>query len=148
MVEIGFNAGHSALLLLHTLDPSAEMRVFDLNNHSYAQVAFKYLASHYPQLREMIVGNSTITLPEYVKARPEELQSYDIVHVDGGHQKDVVYSDVFYADLLLKSGGVMILDDTNIEYIMSMIERLLQRGYRFLYQVPTYGYTHCFLEKP
>jgi hypothetical protein len=148
VAEIGFNAGHSALLILHCLQPGAEMRVFDLNNHSYSPPAFKYLAGKYPQLREMIVGDSTVTLPEYMKQRPEEAGSYDIVHVDGGHQKDVVYSDVFYADILLKSGGVMILDDTNIDYIESMIDRLLQRGYKFLYQVPTYGYTHCFLEKP
>ena len=148
IAEIGMNAGHSALLLLQGLSPTAEMRVFDLNNHKYTETAFKYLCTQYPQLKEMIVGDSTKTLPEYIKERPHEKGTYDLIHVDGGHQKEIVYSDVFYTDILLKSGGVMILDDTNIDYIQDLIERLLKKGYTFLHQLPTFGYMHCFLVKP
>lgn len=148
VAEIGMNAGHSMLLLLHKLSPNAEVRVFDLNNHSYTKKAFEYLCSHYPQLKEMVVGDSTVTMREFIKVRPEEKETYDLIHVDGGHEKAIVDSDVFYADILLKSGGVMILDDTNIKYIQDLIERLLRRGYTFLHQLPTFGYMHCFLVKP
>lgn len=148
IAEIGFNAGHSALLILHSLSPTSEMRIFDLNNHGYSTKAFQYLSQHYSQLKEMIIGDSMKSLPEYIAKRPEEKGSYDIIHVDGGHQRDIVYSDAFYADLLLKPGGVMILDDTNIEYIQNLIDRLLKKGYTFLYQIPTFGYMHCFLQKP
>jgi hypothetical protein len=148
VAEIGINAGHSALLILHSLQPTAQLHIFDLNNHKYSRKAFEYLAAQYPQLREMVVGDSTVSLPQFIKVRPEEVGTYDIIHVDGGHQQEVVYSDVFYADLLLKSGGVMILDDTNIPYIQTMIERMLKKGYTFLHQLPTFGYMHCFLVKP
>ena len=148
VAEIGLNAGHSALLILHCLEPTAELRIFDLNNHTYSRKAFEYLASQYNQLKEMVIGDSTVTLPDYIRTRPEELGTYDIIHVDGGHQKDIVYNDVFYTDLLLKSGGVMIVDDTNIPYIQEVVERMLKKGYTFLHQLPTFGYMHCFLVKP
>ena len=146
--EIGLNAGHSALLILHSMQPDTEFIVFDLNNHKYSKKAFEYLSSQYPQVREMIVGDSTLTLPQYVKERTDQIGTYDIIHVDGGHSQDIVISDIFFTDILLKSGGIMILDDTNIPHIQNTIERLLRKGYTFLHQLPTFGYMHCFLVKP
>lgn len=148
VAEIGLNAGHSALLILHAMQPGTEFIVFDLNNHNYSRKAFEYLGSQYSQVRQMIVGDSTLTLPQFVKERPEEIGTFDIIHVDGGHSQDIATSDVFFTDILLKSGGIMILDDTNIPHIQNIIERLLKKGYTFLHQLPTFGYMHCFLLKP
>jgi hypothetical protein len=130
------------------MQPDTEFRVFDLNNHMYSKKAFEYLGSQYPQVREMIVGDSTLTLPQYIKDRPDQIGTYDIIHVDGGHSQDIVISDIFFTDMLLKSGGIMIIDDTNIPHIQNTIERLLRKGYTFLHQLPTFGYMHCFLVKP
>lgn len=97
---------------------------------------------------ELITGDSRSTMSDFLRSRPSELGTYDIVHVDGGHQLDVVQSDVKHALSLLKTGGVMILDDTNIPYIDHLGDDLVRRGVvseRFGY--PTELYKHRIFTK-
>ena len=147
MIEIGFNAGHSAAVFLSVLPKDGSILFFDLNDHTYANPCYAYMKNKYPQVKDFMAGDSKITLPTYINNHSEELGTYDCIHVDGGHQEDVVLSDIFYSDKLLKVGGIMILDDTQLKPIENQISNLLESGYVFLYQIPTYGFSHVALMK-
>lgn len=147
MAEIGFNAGHSAAVFLSVLPKDGSAIFFDLNDHKYALPCYEYLKSKYPQINGFIPGDSRQTIPNYIDHHPEEVGTYDLIHVDGGHSDDIVASDIFYSDKLLKSGGIMILDDTQLKCIENQIFLLLQNGYSFVYQIPTYGFSHVCLMK-
>jgi predicted O-methyltransferase YrrM len=43
-----------------------------------------------------------------------EGKKYDLILIDGWHSFDFVMVDVFYADLLLRDGGILILDDVEM----------------------------------
>ena len=148
MIEIGFNAGHSASIFLHALPKDSIFLPFDLCEHSYTKECHEYLKSKHPQLQSIIEGDSTITLPQFIRTNPSEVGTYDVVHVDGGHSQAVCISDLNGAHLLLKSGGVLILDDTSIPEITAVIPAILNLGYRMLFQIPTLMYSHILFEKP
>ena len=148
MIEIGFNAGHSASIFLHALPKDSIFLPFDLCEHSYTKECHNYLQTKYPQLHPMMEGDSMKTLPAFINQHPSEIGTYDVVHVDGGHSQEVCISDLNGAHLLLKPGGILILDDTFIPEIMAIIPSLLNLGYRMLFQIPTIKYPHILFEKP
>jgi hypothetical protein len=69
------------------------------------------------------------------------------VHVDGGHYGDTPMSDLFYADKLLRVGGVLILDDTQNKEIVQLIPFLLSKGYMVVTQIPTFCLSHALFQK-
>jgi len=148
MIEIGFNGGHSAVLFLSVLPQDGEICFFDLNKHSYVEPCYSYLKSKFPQMKELISGDSRKTLPKYIQENPDEVGKYDCVHVDGGHTLETVLSDIAHSDILLKNRGIMILDDMQTDFMSDIIKQMLDlKYYTFIYQIPTYIYPHCCLMK-
>lgn len=147
MIEIGFNGGHSAVIFLSALPKDGEIVFFDLNDHTYAKPCFNLLQSNFPQVKKFIEGDSRKTMKDFIEAHPEEKGTFDCIHVDGGHSAEIAYSDVVNSHVLLKSGGILILDDTQLKDIENLIPGLLQAGYTFVYQIPTYGFSHVCLMK-
>ena len=124
IAEIGLNAGHSAVLL--TLAQStSELVFFDLCEHPYVRDCFAYLQSAFRNKMQLIDGDSRKTLPLYSSMHMSE---FDLVHVDGGHQKEVFSNDLVYAIQILKVGGILIADDTNIDYISELLEAKVHAG--------------------
>ena len=70
MIEIGFNAGHSATVFLHALQKDSIFLSFHICEHPYTKECFQYLQSKYPQLKNMIEGDSTVTLPKFIEENP------------------------------------------------------------------------------
>lgn len=148
MAEIGFNAGHSAAVFLSVLPQEGSIIFFDLNDHKYASPCYNYLKSKYSQVKDFIPGDSRETVPTYIQNHPEETGTFDCIHVDGGHDINMVVSDINNSHKLLRPGGIMIIDDTQLKHIEIQIPILLTNGYSFLYQIPTYGYSHvCMMKK-
>src|SRR3569833_340209 len=56
---------------------------------------------------EVVKGFSTYELPRMLEAQ----RQFDLIYVDGSHAAWSVYVDLCYAAAVLKTGGVMILDD-------------------------------------
>jgi hypothetical protein len=148
MLEIGFNAGHSSIVFLEAMRRDGEYISFDLGEHPYSRPCFDYLQTQYPQRKEYIMGDSRKTLPEFLFTHPEYVESFDCVHIDGGHSEDVFVSDIQYAHVCLKSKGILILDDTQLPEISQRIPILLSNGYSFVNQIPTFGFSHIILQKP
>lgn len=147
MIEIGFNAGHSSAVFLSVLPKDGSILFFDLNDHKYAKPCYNFMKENFPQVKDFIAGDSRETMRKYIEENPQEQGSYDCVHVDGGHSEEVALSDVNYSNILLKKGGILILDDTQLKPIENIIPALLQNNYTFLYQIPTYGFSHVCLMK-
>lgn len=149
MCEIGFNAGHSTLLLL-LQSRAKEMLIFDICLHKYTMPCFEYIKNTFSDKvnMTMIQGDSIITMPEWIWSHPEEIETYDVVHVDGGHTDECIYSDMFNATRLLKNGGILVVDDTNFPGINNQVEIYIKTGYyKEIELLQTYTYPHRILQK-
>ena len=145
--EIGFNAGHSAMLLLMGRDKTElDFTIFDIGWHPYTKPCVEYITSKYSHVKfTYIEGDSTKTVPLWLDGNEA---SYDVVHVDGGHNEHCVSNDMKNADRLLKSGGLMIVDDTYDAIINSYVELYIStRGYSEVELMKTQGYTHRIIMK-
>jgi hypothetical protein len=148
--EIGFNAGHSALLmLLGKRDSPFEFTVFDIGEHMYVRPCMQYISKIFPKTSfAYYEGDSTKILPAIIQSKPEMCESYDVVHVDGGHQEEIVVSDLFHAAKLLRKGGYLIVDDTNISYIDALVNKYISTGYfQEVDSLRTVGYQHRILQR-
>ena len=143
--EIGFNAGHSAMLLL-LASSATTFTVFDIGHHRYTQTCLNYIEHIFPHVAfEYIVGDSTRTMPTQMDGR---IQTYDLVHVDGGHSEFCATSDMKHADILLKPGGIMVVDDTDAPQINGLVETYLASGkYEVVDVLKTFGYPHRIIRK-
>jgi hypothetical protein len=148
--EIGFNAGHSALLFsLPNQDKEIEFTVFDLCEHSYTKPCFGYLKNKFASFKfELIEGDSLVKIPKFLEEHPEVIGTYDVVHVDGGHTEECAYNDFIHAFKMVRIGGLIIVDDTNISYIDTLCEKAIQSG-KFIEIdcLPTFGYQHRILQR-
>jgi len=129
--EIGFNAGHSTFLILlgKELKNSLVYTIFDIAEHSYTKPCFSYIQKKFPDIKfEFIEGDSTIKMPEYIDKNSSVVASYDIIHLDGGHDETYILSDMKYSDILLKVGGLLIVDDTNVPHINKCVDSYIQLG--------------------
>jgi hypothetical protein len=148
--EIGFNAGHSALLfLLGRIREPVTYTVFDIGQHTYTVPCLNYMKTAFPFARfEYIEGDSTVTLPNWVSTNKADLATYGLVHVDGGQSKECIISDMKYADILVKSNGVIIVNNTNINYINDIVDTYIDsEDYAELTILPVKGCTHRVLHK-
>jgi hypothetical protein len=146
--EIGFNAGHSTLLMLLGRDKSpVEFTIFDIAEHAYTKPCFEYIQSKFQHVRfEFIEGDSTVSIPKWIESTRPEL--YDLVHVDGGHSEHCINNDMKNADVLVKGGGIVIIDDTNCEHINKCVDSYLSTGnYIELNVLKTKGYPHRIIRK-
>ena len=150
LCEIGFNAGHSALLLLSECpNPDISFTIFDIGAHSYTRPCINYIYTKYPHTNLTYVeGDSLLTLPSFLQTKSEECGTYDVVHVDGGHSLECITSDFACATKLVRPGGIVIVDDTNVDYIQETVDTAIQAGvYTEIDCFPTVGYQHRLLRK-
>jgi predicted O-methyltransferase YrrM len=144
--EIGFNAGHSALLMLLMRDMTpTDFLIFDIGEHKYMRPAFEYLNSVFPHVRfTLVVGDSTKTIPQWITNHPEEVGTYDVVHVDGGHSFDCITNDSRNSLQLAGHGSLLIYDDVYIGYINNVVDQVIATNQcrEWALSLPTEGYTH------
>lgn len=148
--EIGFNAGHSAMLfLLGKHNTSLNFTIFDIGHHSYTKPCLEYIESKFKNINfEYIEGDSTIMMPLWIKNNKTLIWTYDVVHVDGGHSEHCISNDIKNADLLVKTNGIIIIDDTNDPNINRYVDIYISSGnYIELNVLKTYGYLHRIIKK-
>ena len=128
IMEIGINACHSLVIMLLE-NPTAEYLLFDLNNHRYTEPALDYVRSAFPAAKLTVVfGDSVQTIPEYLAQHPEERNTYDLCHLDGGHTEDVFAHDFANVRSLVQTDGCVIFDDSDLPAIGSFIQRHCEDG--------------------
>lgn len=103
VLEIGFNAGHSAeLFLKHS---SVNVVSFDIGTHAYVAVGKQFLDSTYPERHQLVLGNSTATIPEY------QGEAFDLIFVDGGHDYATAIADLRNCQPLAHNNTIVLIDD-------------------------------------
>lgn len=149
--EIGFNAGHSTMLLLLSKPKNVELDfvVFDIGHHAYTRSTFYYMRSKYPNIRfRYEEGDSTVVMPRWIAYNPAERGTYDVVHVDGGHSEHCIRHDMMNGVQLARVGGIVIIDDTNDPIINSVVNEYISTGkYAEINILPSYGYPHRMIQK-
>jgi predicted O-methyltransferase YrrM len=108
VMEIGFNAGHSAEVFLKN-NPTLMLTSFDIGIHQYVKHAKKYIDDTYPNRHTLILGDSTISIPKYINNTDKK---YDIIFIDGGHEYDIAKADLNNCMKLAHKDTIVILDDT------------------------------------
>ena len=108
--ETGFNLGHSSFNYL-TANRHAVVHSFDLGIHQYAHRMSEYLRSEFPSRFFVHFGDSTQTVPEFVRARPHH--RCDFIYVDGGHTYPVAMADLLNLAAManVEAGNVIMFDD-------------------------------------
>jgi len=144
IVEIGFNAGHSALLLLLGNNTS-KITIFDICMHDYTLECFDYLNTVFPNRLELIVGNSLETVPEYYLKNKDK--KFDLIHLDGFHEPNHVKKD--FMNIKKMGSNIIILDDDNLPYLNTLHNDLLKYENielcidPFLYESKIYTHKIC-----
>ncbi len=109
MMEIGFNAGHSAEVFLQN-NNELTLTSFDLGNHDYVTPAKEYIDATYPNRHTLILGDSRITVPIYLQNN--KAVKFDIIFIDGGHDYEIAKADMENCFHLAHKDTIVILDDT------------------------------------
>lgn len=108
IMEIGFNAGHSANAIL-SANPNATLLSFDLGIYRTVPIAKEYMDHHYPNRHTLILGDSQITVPKYVADHPQD--KFDMIFIDGGHNEPIPMNDLINCMPLAHKDTILILDD-------------------------------------
>jgi len=110
--ETGFNGGSSAFIWL-TNPYVKKVYSFDLmekeEKKNFKFVAKDYLQTTFPGKLEVIEGDSTISVPKFVKENPHV--KCDLVLADGGHGGDIPYHDLNNLSQISHSGTLVLVDD-------------------------------------
>ena len=108
-LEIGFAFGISAFYILSnknstliSIDPNQITQWKSMGSKLIK--SFKFNKRH-----KLIVKKSYEALPELLKKHGEG--SFDFIFIDGWHTFDYTLVDFFYSNLLLKIGGIIVIDD-------------------------------------
>jgi hypothetical protein len=136
IMEIGFNAGHSALIYLMANDTS-KIQFFDISCHKYAKLCFEYLDKEFPGRLSIVWGDSNVILPNFYTHI-----KYDLVHIDGGHELQIAVNDIVNTKKYCKPDTVVIFDDTNMEYLYDVIRKFMNVKYISHYHLPYYTIHH------
>lgn len=86
--EIGFNAGHSSTFFL---EAGMVVISLDVGVHDYIHFAKEFIDEQYPRKHRLIIGDSTVKLPEIIKT---EKLTTDLIFIDGGHDFDIAMADL------------------------------------------------------
>jgi predicted O-methyltransferase YrrM len=109
VMEIGFNAGHSAEVFLRN-NKQLTLTSFDLGGHDYVSHAKKYIDVTYPNRHTLILGDSMVTIPIYLKNNKDT--KFDLIFIDGGHDYNIAKTDMENCFHLAHKDTIIALDDT------------------------------------
>lgn len=109
ILEIGFNAGHSAEVFL-SADGSTHLLSFDLGHVPAVNVGKAFIDVNYPRRHTLIIGDSTISVPAFAQLYSEV--KFDLIFVDGGHQYEVAKADIENCMKLADARTIVAVDDT------------------------------------
>jgi predicted O-methyltransferase YrrM len=125
VMEIGFNAGHSADIFLKN-NATLRLTSFDLGTNEYVLTGKKYIDEMYPNRHTLILGDSTITVPQYNG-------NFDVIFIDGGHEYDVAKKDIENCMRFAHKDTIVMVDDT-----------IYTEGWEASYTIgPTKAWTEC-----
>jgi hypothetical protein len=132
-MEIGFNSGFSALLMLIS-NPNIHIDCFDLGEH-------KYTIPCYNKIKEFFGDRINITIGDSCKTLPFINEKYQLIHIDGGHDTHVACSDIVNSMRLSEPKTILIMDDYDSPHLQHVWDKFvstynLKPLYINLYRAP------------
>ena len=112
VMEIGFNAGFSTLLMLLS-NPNINITCFDLGEHKYTMSCYNKMKETFGNRINIIIGDSTKTLPNIN-------DKYELIHIDGGHSTEVANSDIVNSYRLSNEGTILIMNDYDFSNLQNL----------------------------
>jgi predicted O-methyltransferase YrrM len=120
--EVGINAGHSLVLMLEQ-NNEAEYFLFDLNNHKYTEPCLEFISKQFPNTKiKKYFGDSKVTINNFSKSYPQYENTFDLIHIDGGHNLSEIISDFESTKKLASSDCIFIFDDYDYPAIKNFID--------------------------
>jgi predicted O-methyltransferase YrrM len=132
VLEIGFNAGFSTLLMLNAND-TINITCVDICEHKYTQPCYNKIKEMYGERVNLIIGSSVIVLPKLIK------NTYDLIHIDGCHSVEIAEMDINNSMKLCKSKTILIMDDTDLNHLNNLWKKNVIK-HRLL------GFTNSFVK--
>ena len=109
VMEIGFNAGHSAEIFLQ-YNKDIKLTSFDIGSHKYVLPAKEYIDKTYPNRHTLILGDSTVSIPKFINDNRDT--KFDVIFIDGSHEYEIAQKDIDNCAFLAHKDTIVILDDT------------------------------------
>jgi len=124
ILEIGFNAGHSACCFLNA-SPESKLYTFDICRHGTEHIAHKVLSKYFDIT--LIEGNSTESVPKFFENNDIK---FDLIFIDGAHYGDTPYYDMINTKNHVNKGGLIVIDDMNIKDVSKCYNKIDWSGFR------------------
>ena len=105
-LEIGFNSGYSAVLILLS-NLNIKLTCVDIGYHKYTIPCYNQIKQDFGDRIELLIGDSRNVVPT-INDR------FDLVHIDGGHTLEIAECDIINSNKLLMNNSVIIMDDVNV----------------------------------
>jgi len=115
ITEIGFNAGHSAALML-TANPDLKLTSIDIGSHSYTVPCATIIQNHFPNRLTLIIKDSK-------KIGRSEIEHSDVVVIDGGHQFEDCLADIATCVAYCRPGTLIVVDDYASPQIVKAVDQ-------------------------
>ena len=135
-LEVGCGFGLSSLFICSALEQKANPShtIIDPNQtDAYQNIGQFNLQRAGVNFFTFIEETSELALPRILKDAPA---SFDLIFIDGYHSFDQVALDFYYANRLLKVGGILVFDDCSFYSISKVLAFVLQYpAYTFFSQV-------------
>ena len=119
ILEIGFNAGFSTIIML-LANPAVHVTAIDICEHSYVKWCVNVVQELFPNRITFIEGDSKRVFPG------DCWHSYDVIHIDGDHSYEGAANDLQNA--LAAAPAIVILDDTDIPHIAQLWHDTVSSG--------------------
>jgi predicted O-methyltransferase YrrM len=146
ILEIGMANASSTVMLLRALEAAGGGEVVSIDpfqNRDVPGVDTAYNirgagmrnieAAGLSHMHRLIEDYDYIAMPQLVR----DGEKFDLVFIDGYHSFDYTFLDFFYADLLLKDGGVCAFHDTGYPAVHKVLQFLLRnKPYRLIGPTP------------
>lgn len=125
-LEVGVNAGHSALLAL-SCNPRLQYTGVDIVDHAYTIPCVDYLKSEFPGRVHLYPGDSRDVLPWLIERGETD---FDLIAIDGGHTSEVCLADMTNAVRMSarETGRHLLLDDVHASWIFDIFCEFVARG--------------------
>jgi hypothetical protein len=120
-LEVGFNAGHSAVVMLEA-EPALRVTAVDICVHAYTQPCAAQLSAAYGARFAFVAGDSREALQGL------DAGGFDLVHIDGGHGAEVAAHDLGWFCRTAQPGCRLVVDDVYAPAIARLVQRACAGG--------------------
>ena len=141
-LEVGCANGISALYILSSNKNVTLTSIDPFQSSQWKNQGIKLLKSSKLNKRHMLIEKKSYeAMPELLK---KEEGNYDFIFIDGWHTFDYTLVDFFYADKLLRKGGIIIIDDATHLGVKKCLKYIDTNYKDFYFRLKSHNSIACY----